>query len=102
MVLRCSDLERSRAFYEALGFTLTSEQHGSGPRHYSTRVGQTVLELYPDASGSTRGLRLGLRLVDVPAAISAVVEMGVVLRPGSPPTIDDPDGHRLELHSASA
>ena len=101
VVLRCSDLERSRAFYEALGLTLTPEQHGSGPRHYSTRVSQTVIEFYPDASGSTRGLRLGLRLVDVSAAVSALLEIGAALRPGSPPTIDDPDGHRLELHSAS-
>jgi catechol 2,3-dioxygenase-like lactoylglutathione lyase family enzyme len=102
VVLRCADLERSRKFYEALGFALTPEQHGSGPRHYSTRVGETILEFYPDASGSTRGLRLGLRVVDIAAAITALAEVGAVLRPGSPPTIDDPDGHRLELHSASA
>ena len=102
VVLRCADLERSRSFYEALGLTLTPEQHGPGPRHYSARVGETVLELYPDASGSTRGLRLGLRLVDLSAALSRLVEIGAVPRPGSPVTIDDPDGHRLELHLASA
>ena len=101
VVLRCADLERTRRFYEALGFTLMPEQHGSGPQHYSAHVGETVLEFYPDASGSTRGLRLGLRLVDVPTALSALAEIGAVVRPGSPPTIDDPDGHRLELHSAS-
>jgi lactoylglutathione lyase len=102
VVLRCADLERSRRFYEALGFTLIPEQHGSGPRHYSARVGETVLEFYPDASGSTRGLRLGLQLIDLSAAISALADIGVVLRSGSPVTIDDPDGHRLELRSASA
>ena len=102
VVLRCADLERSRRFYEALGLELTPEQHGSGPRHYAARLGQTVLELYPDASGSTRGLRLGLQLVDLPAAIYALAEIGVVPRSGSPPTLDDPDGHRLELHPASA
>jgi lactoylglutathione lyase len=102
VVLRCADLERTRRFYEALGLTLTPEQHGSGPRHYSARVGETVVEFYPDVSGSTRGLRLGLRLVDVQAAVSAVAEIGAVARPGSPLTIDDPDGHRLELHPASA
>jgi catechol 2,3-dioxygenase-like lactoylglutathione lyase family enzyme len=102
VVLRCADLERSRRFYEALGFTLVAEQHDAGPRHYSGRVGQTVLELYPDASGSTRGLRLGLQLIDLAAALSALAAIGSVPRPGSPVTIDDPDGHRLELHSASA
>ena len=102
VVLRCADLERSRRFYEALGLTLMPEQHGAGPRHYSARVGQTVLEFYPDAGGSTRGLRLGLELVDLAAAVSELAKIGAVPRPGSPVTIDDPDGHRLELQSASA
>jgi catechol 2,3-dioxygenase-like lactoylglutathione lyase family enzyme len=102
VVLRCADLERSRRFYEALGLTMVSEQHGAGPRHYSARVGEIVLEFYPDAGGSTRGLRLGLRLTDLAAAVSALAEIGVVLRPGSPVTVDDPDGHRIELHSAVA
>jgi lactoylglutathione lyase len=102
VVLRCADLERTRRSYEALGLTLMPEQHGSGPPHYSSRLGETVLEFYPDASGSTRGLRLGLRLADVQAAVSAVAEIGAVVRPGFPLTIDDPDGHRLELHAASA
>ena len=79
VVLRCADLERTRTFYEALGFTLTAEQHGSGPRHYCARLGETVLEFYPDASGSTRGLRLGLRLVDVQVAVSAAAERGAQL-----------------------
>jgi catechol 2,3-dioxygenase-like lactoylglutathione lyase family enzyme len=102
VVLRCADLERSRGFYEALGLTLMSEQHGPGPRHYSARVGGTVLEFYPDASGSTRGLRLGLQLTDLAGAVSALAKIGVVPRPGSTMTIDDPDGHRIELGSASA
>lgn len=102
VVLRCADLERSRRFYEALGLILNPERHGAGPRRYSAQVGRAVLELYPDASGSTRGLRLGLELIDLDAAVSALAKIGAVPRPGSPVTIDDPDGHRLELHSASA
>jgi catechol 2,3-dioxygenase-like lactoylglutathione lyase family enzyme len=35
VVLRCADLERSRAFYEALGLTVVPEQHGAGPAHFS-------------------------------------------------------------------
>jgi catechol 2,3-dioxygenase-like lactoylglutathione lyase family enzyme len=102
VVLRCADLERSRGFYDALGLALMPEQHGAGPRHYSAQVGETVLEFYPDAGGSTRGLRLGLQLTDLAGAISALAEIGVVPRPGSPVTVDDPDGHRIELHSAVA
>jgi catechol 2,3-dioxygenase-like lactoylglutathione lyase family enzyme len=93
-------LERSRAFYEALGLKLMPEKHGAGPPHYSARVGGTVLEFYPDASGSTRGLRLGLRLTDLAGAVSALAEIGFVPRPGSTMTIDDPDGHRIELSPA--
>jgi len=31
LVLYTSDLETSRAFYEALGLTFTAERHGTGP-----------------------------------------------------------------------
>jgi hypothetical protein len=67
-----------------------------------TALADLELEFYPDTSGSTRGLRLGLQLIDLEAAVSALAKIGAVPRTGSPVTIDDPDGHRLELHAASA
>lgn len=55
MVLRCSDLEASRAFYTALGLAFQTEQHGKGPVHYSCQLGDLILELYPGKPGSAPG-----------------------------------------------
>ncbi len=104
VVLRCADIERARMFYEALGLTLQSERHGSGPRHYSTVIGQTVVELYPETTQqSTLGIRLGLRVTNVAEILRAVEEIGgTVLRANLeslPPSVvlRDFDGHKLEL-----
>ena len=104
VVLRCADIERARTFYEALGLTLQSERHGSGPRHYSTLIGQTVVELYPETTEqSTLGIRLGMRVTDIAEILNAVKGIGgTVLRANLeslPPSIvlRDFDGHKLEL-----
>jgi hypothetical protein len=55
VVLYASDVERSRQFYEELGLSLSEEQHGNGPRHYSCRLGSTVFELYPASSERRAG-----------------------------------------------
>lgn len=47
VVLRCADLDATLAFYERLGLEFAEEQHGRGPRHFSTQLGAAVLELYP-------------------------------------------------------
>jgi catechol 2,3-dioxygenase-like lactoylglutathione lyase family enzyme len=106
IVLRCADVERAREFYEALGLVLVAEQHGGGPRHYSTTIGGTVLELYPRGAAETRGLRLGLSLSDLAAAVGAVGRTGGrVVRTDAAPTpfaiVEDPDGHTIELRQAS-
>jgi lactoylglutathione lyase len=81
VVLRCADIERSRVFYEALGFQLVAEQHGTGAKHYACDVGGVTLELYPSAGKSTSGLRLGLVVSDLAA--------------GQAVTVTDPDGHQI-------
>jgi catechol 2,3-dioxygenase-like lactoylglutathione lyase family enzyme len=82
IVLRCADIERSRAFYEQLGLSFTAEQHGSGPQHLACVLDDgAVLELYPRSARTTQGLRFGLRLRG----------------PGEPRTIEDPDGHGVAL-----
>jgi catechol 2,3-dioxygenase-like lactoylglutathione lyase family enzyme len=45
LVLRTSDVEAARRFYEALGLRFQEERHGLGPRHFSSRLGATVLEV---------------------------------------------------------
>ncbi len=80
LVLRCSDLAKSKAFYEGLGLTFKDEQHGKGPKHLSTQIGDAVLELYPLDKNPTTGLRFGLT---IPGVDSQVVK--------------DPDGHTIEI-----
>ena len=103
IVLRCGDLERSRAFYEALGLPLVGEQHGRGARHYSCSLGSIVIEFYPLAGRPSSGARLGLRIANVAAAVSLVKTLGAeIVRvqiegPSPSAVIRDPDGHEIAL-----
>lgn len=101
LVVRCRDLERSRNFYAALGLALTTEQHGSGPVHYSCQLGATVLELYP-ATSTSSSVRLGIGVPSVLAATSALRALGAQIdrEPTTEPpscVVRDPDGNPIEL-----
>jgi len=103
LVLRCSDIERSRVFYERLGLRFVAEKHGSGREHYSTRIGSVVLELYPRTDADTRGLRIGFSIRDLATTLEVLQRNGSspirVALDASPPSalIRDPDGHWIEL-----
>lgn len=47
MVLRTSDLEKTRMLYAALGLTLVEEVHAGCPPHYSCDLGALLIEFYP-------------------------------------------------------
>jgi catechol 2,3-dioxygenase-like lactoylglutathione lyase family enzyme len=76
LVLRCGDLERSRAFYSALGLALVCERHGRGVQHYSCNLGTMVLELYPSRGRNGAVVRLGLRVPSVARAIEGARQVG--------------------------
>ena len=99
VVLRCSDLERSRMFYEALGVALRAEQHGAGARHYSMTLGDVVIELYPIQGEPSAGVRVGLRVADPSAAVASVRAAGgeVVRVDADGALVRDPDGHTIHL-----
>jgi len=67
LVLRCSDIDATRAFYELIGITLDREQHDAGPEHYAAKLDEFTIELYPasPARPPEAGLRIGLRVNDV-------------------------------------
>jgi lactoylglutathione lyase len=100
VVLRCADLERSKLFYESLGLSFKTEQHDSGPVHYSARLGETVLELYPTTK-PTMQQRLGLSLPDPSNALARLTEFGDVVLSSDPSRnwalVRDPDGNKIEL-----
>lgn len=48
LVLRSSDMEQLRTFFEEFGLRFAEEKHGSGPLHFSAQAGSRVLEIYPE------------------------------------------------------
>lgn len=108
MVLRCSDLSASRRFYQALGLEFEREKHGSGPEHWSCRVGCTVVELYPTTGDAAPSIaRIGFCVSDVRAAVQRAVAAGGRLehhRDDADPhaVVLDPDGTKVELTTGPA
>ncbi|WP_437579065.1 VOC family protein [Sorangium sp. So ce887] len=107
VVLRCANLELSKQFYEALGLSFNPEQHGSGPPHYSTLLGETVLELYPADTTPGTPIRLGFVVPHLDGAVGAARALGdFVAKFDSnawPPRalLRDPDGNKIELTAQS-
>ncbi|MEM9007379.1 MAG: VOC family protein [Cyanobacteria bacterium P01_F01_bin.86] len=105
MVIRVSDIDRSAAFYSALGLTFKREQHGSGPEHFSTWMGETVFELYPASERfPITTSRIGFKVVSIAAVLEVWRQSGckVISEPKETPwglrtVVADPDGHRIEL-----
>ena len=111
VVLRSSRIEASLAFYRAIGLSFVEEKHGSGPIHYSYRLGSTVIEIYPgnvqeaqDYRGSGATL-LGFNVVSVEAVLDIMKPMGVTVLTaprssvwGRRAVVQDPDGRAVEIN----
>ena len=104
IVLRCRDLEASRAFFSAVGAEFTPEQHGTGSRHYSCTLGGVVLELYPAGARNTSDVRLGFVVRDLARTLAQVRQQGgtVLSENVGHAVVVDPDGHKIELSGAAA
>jgi catechol 2,3-dioxygenase-like lactoylglutathione lyase family enzyme len=107
LVLRCRDLEASRAFYETFGLRFTKHAHGSGPEHYAHEDDRGVFELYPAttaASGDMTGL--GFQVQDLGEASRRMAEAQHAPGPirdnpwGRSFVVRDPDGRRVEVSQA--
>lgn len=108
LVIRVTDLERSRSWYERLGFEFSQEQHGDGPVHYAAAEAGFVFELYPESPSNpvSSGVRLGFCVPDVRAIVDTQrLSESVVLEPerrserfGT--VLVDPDGIKVEIHEA--
>jgi predicted enzyme related to lactoylglutathione lyase len=104
LVLKTHHPERVRDFYAALGLRFTEEKHGGGPTHFATRVGDTVLELYPLPAGAgpaDTSTRLGFAVADLDAAVRSL-DTAIVSQPRETPwggraVARDPDGRAVEL-----
>ena len=103
-------MDASLAFYRALGLQFVEERHGTGPVHYSTRVGSTVLEIYPGENAtpldriSSGATMLGFGVTSLDSAVAAVQTLGsqIVTSPrdstwGRRAVVLDPDGRAIEI-----
>lgn len=106
LVLRCRDLEKSRAFYECVGLNFVKHSHGDGPEHYSHENHEIVIELYSASSGPIDKTGLGFRCYDLEAMQKSLTEKGFIpdiIREtewGESFVVRDPDGRRVEIKSA--
>ncbi|MET1257658.1 VOC family protein [Aliikangiella maris] len=106
LVIRSTDIERAKSFYEIIGLLFGKEKHGNGPEHYSSGVDGFVFEIYPLKSKdkSTANLRFGFKLDCVDEYLPALVEIGAEILEsphdtswGRRAVIRDLDDHTVEL-----
>ena len=106
VVIRSPDIDKSAAFYSALGITFSKHSHGTGPEHYASEGDGVTFEIYPeaDSAGATTATRLGFKVTDLDALVPILVEKGGrVASPakdspwGRRAVVVDPTGHKVEL-----
>lgn len=107
VVIRVSDIERAREFYETIGLEFERHQHGTGLPHFASvdKDGTGVtFEIYPSAGKSTVDTRLGFRVSDVDRIVETLAAQGgsIIVTPKDSPwgrraVMQDLDGHKVEL-----
>lgn len=108
LVLKTRQIEKMRAFYQALGVDLAEEQHGKGPVHFAGKVGAVVLEVYPlpdDGTPTDSDTRLGFTVEKLAVTAERLQAIGILV-PGNPQmtewgqrvVVGDPDGRAVELY----
>jgi lactoylglutathione lyase len=109
LVLKTRQVDKLRAYYQALGIDLAEERHGHGPVHYAGTVGDTILEVYPLPDGGTvdTTTRLGFTVENLADVVQALADAGAVIASGPRQTawglravVRDPDGRAVELYQA--
>lgn len=107
LVLRARNVELTRDFYEALGLQFQLEQHGSGPSHYASQMGDLVLEIYPllpDQTEVNDSVMLGFQVesLDLIPGISGDKDRIKTTPDGERfCMVQDPDGHKVRLTEIS-
>lgn len=120
LILFAADVERTAAFYRALGLALEPERHGDGPVHHTVALGPTHVAIFgahDDRAGAAGGIPhrsagaqfFGLTVPDLDAAFTAATGLGAVVEqePSTKPwgrraLVRDPDGRVVELFERPA
>jgi hypothetical protein len=107
LVVRSHRPEGLREFLRALGLEFVTEQHGTGPVHYATRVGGLVLKIYPEGQTEivASAHRLGFAVASLAETIPRLEAAGGVVVTTTRPTerelravLRGPDGRPIELY----
>lgn len=108
LVLKTRQVDKLRAFYQAIGIDLHQEQHGSGPIHFAGQLGDVVLEVYPLPNNTAHvddTTRLGFAVANITGVVEALQITGTpaVTQPnaaerGRRAVVRDPDGRAVELY----
>lgn len=99
IVLRCADLQRSKAFYEAaLGIAAVQKRHGGVDQTAVHLDGDIVLELYPAVGQPSSRVMLEFAVDDPDAAADRLTAAGFEARTLAAIVLAmDPDGSALAL-----
>lgn len=102
LVIKCNDLEKSKVFYEAIGFHPIKEKHGSGVEHYSFAINDFVLELYPSNKRVEGNLILGLEikisLEEIMQRLKSIsCQQELSKSKDGKISINDPDGNKIHF-----
>ncbi|WP_231401913.1 VOC family protein [Panacibacter microcysteis] len=106
--MRTGDTKRLADFYSLFGLIFEFHKHGNSPFHYSAKIGQTVLEIYPltkSQKEADKNLRLGFGIDNFDQTVLSLKELKVSfsLEPtqtdfGFMAIISDPDERKIELY----
>ncbi|MBF4515949.1 glyoxalase/bleomycin resistance/extradiol dioxygenase family protein [Flavobacterium sp. ANB] len=108
LVLRTGNTKQLADFYSLLGLSFDYHKHGDTPFHYSTTIGQTVLEIYPLTKSQKepdKNLRLGFGIDNFEETIEKLKNLKIIfsVEPiqtefGLMAIISDPDERKIELY----
>ena len=103
VVIRSDDIEKSRAFYSALGLDFEQHDHPPCGKHYASEQDGFVFEICRrNLKEPTTSVFLGLHVGDLEERLKAIDPTSIV-RPaeegdwGRSAIVVDPDGHRIML-----
>lgn len=98
LVIRCLNIEKSKAFYEKLGFIFVLEKHGKGVEHYCATNYGFVFELYPsNKDNQVCNTRLGFELLNKENLISEYID-SYDFNNKTIYILQDPDGRKIEIY----
>lgn len=104
-VLVSKDINRTRDFYQFLGFEFAAEKHGNGPDHFSTLLKDTVCEIYPELPSKRDKIFFIVWVPDIENCVKNISSYGGKLLEGIKQDkgkakqilVEDPDGRILKI-----